>query len=535
MKKISTIFISLLMLIGSGKVKAQYINVIYDSTLAIVGNQALALRNNESCITGFVNHWNFPEHNGYLVKMDDAGNVLWNRVYHSSIFNHQLFNVLEDTIQNHYILVGNSYDTIQQTLCILITDTTGHMVSANRYTDSVQSEFVVNVQNAILTMDGNMVVSGSAHHTLSDGGMFIMKCDLSGNVLWTYKFSDPTQTKNNQCVSIKETLDHGFAVISYFSQAGVAGNRVEINRFDQNGNFLWHKIFAVADFQLVAQDMHLDHQGNIFISGYSQDHLTGYDYRGFLIKVNSAGTLVFAKQYFSPAGCGFGSLSRTASSNILINALDHYLQGGVPLFLQVDSSGTILQTTRIQDPDEHTFGFSTEPMTDGGYTFFAQHSVIDTAYRYEIVCMKTDSLITAPCFEVPGTLTDSILNAYEDTAQAAYVSATLISTPEILSESGVGYQRLYCSSTGISEQQNKLQSNFSIYPNPFSDKISVGVNGMDGFETVLHIYNTIGELLVTKKMSHAIEEVDGSHLSDGIYTITVQNKNIFLSGKIAKY
>ena len=78
------------------------------------------------------------------------------------------------------------------------------------------------------------------------------------------------------------------------------------------------------------------------------------------------------------------------------------------------------------------------------------------------------------------------------------------------------------------ESDNIIESNFEIYPNPASDKISI--IGIENIKSV-KIFNSLGALV---KHSNSANDIDVSDLSKGIHFIQVDNGNIITKKFIKK-
>lgn len=78
-----------------------------------------------------------------------------------------------------------------------------------------------------------------------------------------------------------------------------------------------------------------------------------------------------------------------------------------------------------------------------------------------------------------------------------------------------------CNSTGI--KINKEDLNWTIYPNPASDNISLKFTNPPYKET-LEIYNTIGNLVKSIKINSSTMNINISDLPEGVYFIRLKNK-----------
>ncbi|MGZ6539811.1 MAG: T9SS type A sorting domain-containing protein, partial [Bacteroidia bacterium] len=79
-----------------------------------------------------------------------------------------------------------------------------------------------------------------------------------------------------------------------------------------------------------------------------------------------------------------------------------------------------------------------------------------------------------------------------------------------------------CGTTSV-QQNNNDNANLIIYPNPNSGTITVSFkNRLD----VIHIYNTIGELVYQTRSDNVKETIDISALNSGVYTLEVQGNYV---------
>ena len=70
-------------------------------------------------------------------------------------------------------------------------------------------------------------------------------------------------------------------------------------------------------------------------------------------------------------------------------------------------------------------------------------------------------------------------------------------------------------------QEQQLNSNFSISPNPFQNKVKTHLN--ENSKVQLKIYNLIGTLIEEIEVSND-EIIDLTHLEDGSYILKIDNE-----------
>lgn len=516
--------------------QAQFIMELYDTSSNVLINDVKPLAANKSLAVGFTTPFQSQYHDGMLVKMNAAGNIEWNRVYHSDIRSHQLNAALYDPARNHFVLVGTSYDSSGVVLfSILITDSSGHVISVQHYKDSAQTEFIPSVYTSLFSSDSNIVIAGFAYDQVHAGGNFLMKFDPGGNIIWSHVFSDTSYTIHNECMVLKETPDHGYAIAGTIGGPGLGTSGMEISRFDPNGNFLWHRIFTPpTGFQTQPQYMLIHPGGDIFVCGTDQDVVIGNDYRGFLLKTDSAGNIIYSYEYSSLNGCYFPSMAFTRDRNLIVNALTNVIPDGITTIIKADTAGTILWNKRIDDVDGNNYFGSMEPMSDGGYTLASTRGFLDTIYRYVSTYLRMDSIATSPCLQSVVSITQASVVFQEITAPVTYKSISLSAFSDTVNESSPVDIFLYCTSTGIAENETEHVTSLSIYPNPAHSKIFISLKEKISEDCELTFYDALGQAVITQKMEHQTESLDLSFLPGGIYQLIVKGKNIYAASKVIR-
>lgn len=83
---------------------------------------------------------------------------------------------------------------------------------------------------------------------------------------------------------------------------------------------------------------------------------------------------------------------------------------------------------------------------------------------------------------------------------------------------------------GINEYQNS--SSLKLFPNPANDKLSIQLEDFEN--SIIAIYNMLGEIVSTSKMVSKTTDVDVSLLDNGVYIVSVKTEKGILRQKIIK-
>ena len=111
-------------------------------------------------------------------------------------------------------------------------------------------------------------------------------------------------------------------------------------------------------------------------------------------------------------------------------------------------------------------------------------------------------------------------------------SASLYSNPT--NELGYGIPDFNLALNTALLNVNSLTNNtFLLYPNPANETITISFPSR--FESATFaVYNTIGQLILTKNLTNQNSKVELNGIQSGMYLYTLENKNSIQSGKISK-
>ncbi len=166
---------------------------------------------------------------GLLLKLDNTGNISWQKSYDIDTYTQENFKCIQQTSDNGYIISGRIYKTGEQ-------------------------------------YDG-----------------LILKLDNTGTVEWTKKvYGDYWGV-----TSIVQTSDNGYAFII---SKNTFGNSLWIYKSDNNGNFLWRKIYAAQAVSYPPESIIQTSDNGLAIS--CQPNYGDIP----VLKINSAGTLLWHKK-----------------------------------------------------------------------------------------------------------------------------------------------------------------------------------------------------------------------------------------------
>lgn len=456
----------------------------------------------------------------FLVKYDAGGNILWAKS-----------------------AGGNSYDEAYS----VAADVSGNVYVAGYFSSPTIS---------------------FSSTTLTNPGMFFVKYDASGNVLWARNansgFGKAASTTTDASGNIYVTGSFGTSIT--FDSITLTNANINTNiflvKYDASGNVVWAKSAGGNGLDR-AFSITTDTSGNILMAGdfYSDSISFGSDTLNstwgdmFLVKYDAAGNVLWAKQQdaggsehdyaYSVVADAFGNIYVTGgfespSISFGSTTLTNYSSGLGDMFLaKYDAGGNALwaksaggnsydQAYSVEvDASGNIYvagGFSSDSISFGNDTLIGDGSSDSFLVKYG----ATGNVLWSK--SVGGSFIDYATSVTADASGNIYMAGVFYSdsisfgSDTLINASGsdMFIAKLDGLVIGIEDFQN--YSMLRVYPNPTN-----GIFTIQSSEriSVIKIVNIFGEKIHSSKLNTNKTEIDLSKQPKGIYfyQIISENKN----------
>lgn len=282
-------------------------------------------------VTG--NDFLFPFGQVWIVKTDESGNILWNKVLGSTLGLEEIRQIIE-TSDGDYIAVGVASscgfegDDVSECfgendVWINKLDSSGNLLWEKSFGGS-ETELA---ESVVETADGDLVVVGFSfsqdNHLTDNKGeadLWVFKIDESGEMIWQKNYGGSAMDWAESVVQDEE----GNLIIAGYTSSNdgdVAENNGNYDfwviKLDSSGNLLWEKTYGdeidnLATYVITTQD------NNYIVAGYKTDE--SYVSSQWIIKIEpSAGELLWEKT-FEGTGLAYSVIQDSNSDLIVAGA-----------------------------------------------------------------------------------------------------------------------------------------------------------------------------------------------------------------------
>jgi len=301
---------------------------VNESTVNYSGAQVIQTYDGGFAITGIKGSTNtlVP----YLLKIDAAGNMLWNKTY--LWFAQERINSIVQTPDSGFLLAGYLYNG-NDLVYFIRTNSAGDTLWTKSYKENLFNATIYSVR---MTPDGGFVAAGFIQNTgTQDVDAFLFKTDAAGNFLWAKGYGG---TGYDYAQQVEVMPDSGFAIaaVTYSFGAGLAD--FYLIRTDSAGNPLWSKTYGGASDDR-SESIRSTPDGGLLFTGEAASFSFG-NFDVYMIMTDANGDTIWTKTVNGLENNEGYSLDMTDDGGFAITGtyFNQFSNNDV-FFLKADASG----------------------------------------------------------------------------------------------------------------------------------------------------------------------------------------------------
>ncbi len=482
---------------GSIGETAQSVQQIADGNLIVAG-YAWSSNGDVTNNHGISDYW--------IVKMDTAGNVLWQKCLGGT--NNDVAYSIQQTTDGGFIVAGYSRSSDDDVAsnkgltdyCIMKLDASGNLEWEKSLGGS-DDEWAYAVQQ---TNDGGYIIAG--HSKSADGDVavnhggwdyWIVRLDASGNLLWQKSLGG---SDDDEAYAVLQTSDGGFIVAggTDSNDGDASGNHGSgddwLVKLSEAGDLVWQKCLGGSgdDYAYAIQQTS---DGNFIIAGsstsndYDVTHNNGQT-DDWVIKVDATGNLIWQKSFGGSDYDVANAIQQTIDGGFIVAGNTYSTDGDVTenhgiddcWILKLDGAGNLLWQKSL-----------------GGSNFDEANSIVQNADGSFIIAglsFSNDGDVSGNHANAIGTSQDYwIIKLNSD------IQSGIASLPDNF----------------ISLNPNPVHDLLNINMTPYAGEVSIRVMDLEG--RVIKLPGTAYQLQTANSI-----QLNTTSLSEGFYTLQLISK-----------
>lgn len=293
----------------------------------------------------------------YLIKLDSSSNILWQRKL-DEVLNYEIATTVQlDASGNVYIFGRGDGPNVNDSSGIYVKyNSSGTLQWQKKLTDAFTWTIIA---DAKIDSSGNIYVCGQTYNnTTNNFDGFVAKLDSSGAITWQRRVY--TNDANYLRELFVTTSGDVYSVGHTYE--GSTKYKAIIVKYNSSGTLQWQRELTHSD-NVFGTGVAVDSSGNVYISCYSRDVLSGLYYNGNLIKYNSSGVLQWQKKTTYSA---YTSATQIAGYRLSIDS-SNYLYLVAPSQTTVSTSGspTLIQRFDVNGNETYARNFNIDNISAG--------------------------------------------------------------------------------------------------------------------------------------------------------------------------
>jgi len=284
-------------------------------------------------VAGYISPHTLAERDIWVLKLDFAGNIEWQRAYGGSSVDWATS--IRQTSDGGYIVAGvtQSFGAGDYDYWILKLGTTGDIEWQRSYGDSGFDR-----PNMIRqTSDGGYIVAGYTTSYASD--IWLLKLSSNGDIEWQRAYGDEGSEWTD---SIQQTSDGGYIVAGYASFFDYDTGDIWVLKLSSNGDIEWQRVYR-GNSSDGAHSVQQTSDGGYIVTGFTESFGAGRR-DVWVLKLTSSGNIEWEQAYGDRYDDWAHFIQQTSDGGYIIAGKTNSLLnagGGDYLIIKLDSGGTI--------------------------------------------------------------------------------------------------------------------------------------------------------------------------------------------------
>jgi Secretion system C-terminal sorting domain len=430
-----------------------------------------------------------------LRKIDTIGNEIWAKGYYSPGYSMAFGsgnNLLQEA-SGGFAVCGSLYElsTGKYSAWFMRFNQNGDTLFSRMYQDTAD----VRLSKCIQQNDGGFILGGGKKEfdgVFANFDFFLMKVDSLGNLLWKNQYHWSPVNYFEFMVDLVQDMNGDILMCG---NSDHWADDVYLVKTDCMGNFLWNKFVGAGNYSERAHTIRVIPDGNIIIAGSGKSSSQS-NYRGMVIKTDSAGNLIWKKTFARNENENELSFSIVAleDGKLIAPGLSMNDNGEIDgWIIKLDENGDSLWSRFYspRGPNSSSYIYDLESTSDHG--FITCGFFIESGVPSDFWVMKMDSV---GCLQ-------------------PYCGAPFVNQDQI----GVGT----LNPEFIDLIEEPLLSEFLVFPIPTSDQLNIRIpESISEVDLQIQIRDQLGrEVIPPNSLFHGSNSIYIGKFPEGIYFVFI--------------
>jgi len=223
-------------------------------------------------ITGNTTSFGSGTYDGFLMKTDSTGNVLWFRTYARMPEQTDLCNDVLEESDGSFIMTGATYEWGDHDMMLVKTDPFGNLIWSKKYSLPYQEMG----NRVVKASNGDYFIVAESGPTTTDRAAVLYRVDPAGNLIWTKTYRSPISGRTfNSARGVAALPDGGIVIVGKWDGSGLDNNSSGfILKADSNGNVAWCREYSGSNTEF-SWSVYQTNDGGFVLGGLTDNSGNG--------------------------------------------------------------------------------------------------------------------------------------------------------------------------------------------------------------------------------------------------------------------
>lgn len=292
------------------------------------GNTVCQTADNGYIIAASTNSYGAGALDAWIVKTDASGNLLWSKTF-GTASNDEAYGIIQ-TADGGYVFSGTEKQSNLNGYAHLVKiDDAGNVIWSKTFGSNLRKNFAYTL---LQTNDGGFMIGGWENLNLgSNDDMCLIKTDDTGNLQWYKSYGDVGHDQN---FSVSQTADGGFIIAGITFSAFIF--EANVAKTDSAGNLLWSR-YVGGNAEDDAYAVTGTSDGGVAFCGTTSSF--GATHLGYLVKLSNTGNVLWSKTMGTSGLTSFYAIQETPDNGLILAGVKNQTGNSGLYLVKTDANG----------------------------------------------------------------------------------------------------------------------------------------------------------------------------------------------------
>ena len=315
-------------------------------------------------LVGQTNSFGASGFDGWILKTDENGNVLWNFTYGGPL--DETFKSVYETSDHGFLIAGttDSYGKGDSDFWIVKVDSNG----TAQFNKTIGTSGNDNLAQMIRTSDGNFAITGRYHNASKSytADVWLIKVNETGDAVWNHTYGGE---RYDVPYTVTELSTGGYAIATWTGNTPTDPDQgdVMVIKVNENGIQEWNSTYGIVGGTDIPARIVETSDGGVLFTAFSR-YANALQEQIAVVKLNATGSIIWNKDFGgSDHDWGNPLLKVNGGYFVLGHTFSYGPGNGDNILIKIDEDGNQIFNQTNGLPQDDDFFWDIKSTSDSNY------------------------------------------------------------------------------------------------------------------------------------------------------------------------